>query len=157
MTTPAGARQHGTDHESGDMKHIAGTPDLPPVNGYSHAVRASGDLVVISGQIALDAAGEIVGAADVEAQTRQVFLNVNNALRAAGATFADVVKLTFYLTDVDALPAVRRVRDEWVDTARPPASTAFQVAALIRPELLIEVDALAVVGGGGGGTGGATG
>src|SRR3954447_17280470 len=99
------------------MKHIAGTPDLPPVNGYSHAVRASGDLVVISGQLALDAAGEIVGASDVEAQTRQVFRNMNNALRAAGATFTDVVKLTFYLTDVDALPTVRRVRDEWIDTA----------------------------------------
>lgn len=127
------------------VRHVVGTPDLPPPNGYSHAVRAAGELVVISGQLALDAAGELVGGTDVEEQARQVFRNLDTALTAAGATFADVVKLTFYVTDATAMPAVRLARDEWIDTAAPPASSAVQVAALIRPEFLIEVDALAVV------------
>jgi enamine deaminase RidA (YjgF/YER057c/UK114 family) len=62
-----------------------------------------------------------------------------------GATFADVVKLNSYLVDISALPAVRTVRDRHVDTARPPASTAVEVKGLVRPEFLIEIEALAIV------------
>ncbi|MEV6107925.1 alpha/beta fold hydrolase [Streptomyces sp. NPDC051940] len=118
---------------------------LPPTNGYRHAVRTRGELVVVSGQIALDAAGRVVGEGDAEAQTRQVFRNLNKALGVQGATFADVVKLNIFVTDVAAMPAVRRVRDEWIDTANPPASSAVQVAGFVRPELLVEIDALAVL------------
>jgi enamine deaminase RidA (YjgF/YER057c/UK114 family) len=98
----------------------------------------------VAGQVALDAAGEAVGAGDPEAQVRQAFANLGRALAAAGASFADVVKLTYYLTDITVLPAVRAVRDEHVDTARPPTSTAVQVSALFRPEFVIEIEAWAI-------------
>ncbi|WP_237771495.1 RidA family protein [Kribbella sp. ALI-6-A] len=114
-------------------------------NGYSHVVTGTGRWVAIAGQVALDAAGEVVGAGDPAAQARQVFANLDACLAAAGATFADVVKLNFYVTDLAILPAVRVARDEHVDTANPPASTAVQVVGLFRPELLLEVEAYAVV------------
>jgi enamine deaminase RidA (YjgF/YER057c/UK114 family) len=75
-----------------------------------------------------------------------VFQNLRLALEAAGATFAHVIKLTVFVTDMAYLPAVREVRNEHVDVERPPASTAVQVSALFRPEYLVEIDALAVVG-----------
>jgi len=74
-----------------------------------------------------------------------VFQNLQRALTAADATFSDVVKLSFLLTDVAHLPTIRLVRDEYVDTARPPASTAVQVAGLFAPEFLIEIEAVALV------------
>ena len=86
-----------------------------------------------------------MGAGDPLAQARQVFENLRRCLAAAGATFDDVVKLTFYVTDTAFLPAVREARDAYVDVERPPASTAVQVAALFRPKLLLEVEAFAVL------------
>lgn len=118
---------------------------VAPGNGYSHVVAGSGRWVAIAGQIALDADGVVVGVGDPLAQARQVFANLERCLAAAGATFADVVKLNYYVTDIGILPAVRTARDEYVDTANPPASTAVQVVALFRPELLLEVEAYAVV------------
>ncbi|AXI76840.1 RidA family protein [Peterkaempfera bronchialis] len=128
------------------LTHLAAPAGVAPGTGYSHVVSGSGRLVAVSGQIAVDEHGELVGPGDPAAQARQVFENLRRCLAAAGATFADVVKLTFYVTDTAYLPAVRIARDEVIDTERPPASMAMQVAALIRPELLVEVDALAVVG-----------
>jgi enamine deaminase RidA (YjgF/YER057c/UK114 family) len=124
--------------------HIA-PPGVAPGVGYSHVVTATGRLVVVSGQVALDESGRIVGRGDAMAQARQVFENLRRCLVAADATFADVVKFTFYVTDLAAMPAVRAVRDECIDTARPPASTAVQVAGLVLHDLLLEVDALAVI------------
>ncbi|NYV78764.1 RidA family protein [Streptomyces sp. UH6] len=118
---------------------------LAPGNGYSPLVVAEGRLVVISGQVALDAAGRVVGEGDVTAQAHQVFGNLERCLKAAGATFADVVKLGFYVTRIADLPEVRVVRDAYIDLGRPPASTAVEVSALIRPELLLEVEAYAVI------------
>jgi enamine deaminase RidA (YjgF/YER057c/UK114 family) len=94
-----------------------------------------------SGQVPLDAAG--AAPEGWEAQTRLAFENVARALAAEGAAFADVVKLTFFVTAVDELATVRAVRDAFVDTARPPTSSLVQVAGLIRPDLLIEVEAVA--------------
>jgi enamine deaminase RidA (YjgF/YER057c/UK114 family) len=126
------------------LDHIP--PDgVLPGNGYSHVVVGEGRLVVISGQVALDAKGNVVGEGDAAAQARQVFENLQRCLAAGGATFADVAKLTYYVTDIAVLPEVRAARDACIDTARPPASTAVQVAALIRPELLLEVEALAII------------
>lgn len=104
-----------------------------------------GRFVAVSGQIAVDERGELVGAGDPVAQARQVFANLDRCLAAAGAGWGDVVKLTFFVTDVAFLPAVREARDAYVDTERPPASSAVQVAALFRPELLLEVEAFAIV------------
>lgn len=114
-------------------------------NGYSHVVTGPGQWVAIAGQVSLDADGNFVGVGDPEAQARQVFANLNACLKAAGATFANVVKLNFYVTDIAYLPALRTARDEYVDTANPPASTAVQVTALFKPEALIEVEAYAII------------
>jgi enamine deaminase RidA (YjgF/YER057c/UK114 family) len=126
------------------LDHIA-PPGVAPGNGYTHVVAGTGRLVAISGQIAIDNAGQLVGRDDAGAQARQVFENLGRCLTAAGATFDNVIKLTYFVTDVAWLPAIRRVRDTFVDTARPPASTAVQVIALVRPELLLEIEALAVI------------
>lgn len=121
-------------------------PDgVAPAQGYSHVVMGEGRLVVISGQVALDEKGNVVGEGDPAAQARQVFENLERCLAAGEATFADVAKLTFYVTDIGFLPAVRAARDAHIDTKHPPASTAVQVTALVRPELLIEVEALAII------------
>ncbi|MFF5228279.1 RidA family protein [Dactylosporangium sp. NPDC000521] len=125
------------------MEHFIRPDGLPPVNGYSHAVRFSGALVAVSGQVPMDSAGHLVGAGDPEAQIRQVFTNLAAALAAAGSGLDRVVKLTVYLTDLADLPAFRTVRDEFLDPAAPPASSLVQVTALVHPEFRVEIDALA--------------
>jgi reactive intermediate/imine deaminase len=121
-------------------------PELAPAPGYTQVVEVTGGRTIyVSGQIAMDRSGEVVGEGDLKAQTRQVFENLKAALAAAEAGFGDVVKLSYYLTDISQIAAVRGVRDEYVDTGNPPASTAVEVRRLFRKELLIEVEAVAVV------------
>jgi enamine deaminase RidA (YjgF/YER057c/UK114 family) len=118
---------------------------LPPTIGYSHLAEARGRLIFISGQVPHDAAGQLVGGDDFAAQLEQVFRNLDIAVREAGGTFADVVKLTYFChatVDRARLPELRRVRDAYVDTARPPASSLLFVAGLARPEWLVEVEAV---------------
>lgn len=114
-----------------------------PFSHYTDAVRA-GDLLFVSGCVALDADGNLVGEGDVVAQTRQVFENIGLCLAAAGASFADVVKVTTFLTNIDDRPAVNEVRKQVFGAAKP-ASTLVEVSALVLPEFLIEVEAVAVV------------
>jgi enamine deaminase RidA (YjgF/YER057c/UK114 family) len=112
--------------------------------GYSHVVSIpAGRLVWTSGQIAMDADGNVVGVADWETQARAVFANLTTALEGGGATWSDVVKLTFYVLDTSELATIRAVRDEHVATNRPPTSTLVQVAGLAHPDLLLEVEAVA--------------
>ena len=118
---------------------------MAPANGYSHAVAASGRLVAVAGQVAMDEHGELVGEGDAAAQAEQAFENLGLALAAAGAEFTDVVKLGIFVTDISILPTIREVRDRHVDVERPPASTAVQVVALFRPGYLLEIEAFAVV------------
>ncbi|MFL5797685.1 MAG: RidA family protein [Actinomycetota bacterium] len=127
------------------IEHHQAPEGLAPGNGYSHAVAAAGRVVAIAGQVAMDEQGELVGEDDPWAQAERVFENLRLALSAAGARFADVIKLGVFATDISILPVVRVVRDRYVDTANPPASTAVQVGALFRPGYLLEVEALAVV------------
>ena len=94
--------------------------------------------------MALDAEGTLVGVGDMRAQTERVFENVRAILGSNGATFADVVKITTFVTTLDDLAGMREVRGRYL-SAELPASTAVQVAALVLPEALIEVDAVAVV------------
>jgi enamine deaminase RidA (YjgF/YER057c/UK114 family) len=126
------------------LQHFRAPEGLAPGPGFSHAVTGRGRWVATAGQVALDDADNLVGAGDFEAQARQVFANLSRALAAAGASFADVVKLNYYVTDISQLPVARAVRDEYVDTARPPASTAVQVSALAMPGLEIEIEAYAI-------------
>jgi enamine deaminase RidA (YjgF/YER057c/UK114 family) len=128
------------------LRHIAAPDGVAAGRGYSHVVTGRGRLVVVSGQVAQDAHGALVGPGDADAQARQVFANLGRCLAEAGAGFGDVVKFGFYVLDVAHLPAVRAARDAVIDTARPPASTAVQVAALFAPDYLIEAEAWALVG-----------
>lgn len=127
------------------LRHVGAPEGVAAGRGYSQVVTGRGRLVVVSGQVAQDERGELVGAGDPAAQARQVFENLRRCLAEAGAGFDDVVKLTFFVLDVADLPAVREARDAVIDTARPPASTAVQVAALFAPGYLLEIDALALV------------
>jgi 2-iminobutanoate/2-iminopropanoate deaminase len=120
---------------------VEGLPE--PFSHYTDAVRA-GDLLFVSGCVALDESGNVVGAGDVVAQARQVFANIRLVLAAAGATFADVVKVTTFLTDIDDRARINPVRQEFFGAARP-ASTLLEVSALVLPEFLIEVEAVAVL------------
>ena len=114
--------------------------------GYTHVVEVTaGRPVYIAGQVALDPTGALVGADDIRAQTRQVFDNLRAALEAVGAGFEQVVKLNFYLVDATHLPVIREVRDQYLNTRQPPASTAVEVRRLFREDALIEVEAVAVI------------
>ena len=120
-----------------------------PAAGYSQVGEVTGGKVVyIAGQVALDASGSLVGKDDFRTQTEQVFKNLDAAVRAAGGSFHDVVKLNYYCVDtVDpaAIVQVREIRDKYVNTQSPPTSTFVVVRRLVRPEWLIEVEAVAVV------------
>ena len=122
------------------------SPDtLPRPFGYSHVVDAPASRIVfISGQVPLDAAGNLVGEGDFAAQTRQVFENLAAALAAAGASWDDVVKLDYFVRDIGEVAALRAIRDEYVNTERPPASTLVEVSRLFRDDVLVEVEAVAV-------------
>ena len=113
----------------------------PPISHYTDAVRF-GDLLFISGVAPLDEKLNLVGGDDVVAQARQVFLNMAKVLQASGAGFADVLKVTVYLTDVDDRAKINPVRQEFFGAARP-ASTLIGVAALALPGMKIEVEAVA--------------
>ena len=131
------------------MRANRSNPDTvaAPMGTYSQAVRVeTGDAVWIhvSGQIAIDREGDLVGPGDLRAQTRQVFENLKAILEANGATFGDAVKIGAYLTTLDDLAAMREVRSEYL-TSEPPTSTAVQVVALVVPDALIEIDLVAVV------------
>ncbi|HZC26322.1 MAG TPA: RidA family protein [Actinopolymorphaceae bacterium] len=120
---------------------------LPAPNGYSHVVSipAGSRLVWTSGQVPIHADGTVAPAGDWEAQTRLVLQNVAAALVAGGATWDDVVKLTYFVVDTSALATVRTVRDEFVNLEHPPTSSLVQVAGLFRPDILIEIEAIAAV------------
>jgi enamine deaminase RidA (YjgF/YER057c/UK114 family) len=119
---------------------------MPQSVGYTQVVEVSGGRTIyIAGQIALDPAGQVVGAGDLRAQTVQVFQNLGAALAAVDATFEHVIKLNYYLLDITQIPVVRTIRDQFVNTRQPPASTAVEVRRLFRDDFLIEVDAIAVI------------
>ena len=114
--------------------------------GYTHVVESTAKrMVFISGQVPLDLSGNLVGEGDMGAQAEQVFGNLMAALDSVGATFEDVVKFTFFLVDIGQLPAVRAVRDRYVNPAKLPASSAVEVRALFRPGILLEVEAIAML------------
>lgn len=119
-------------------------PGMPePVSHYTDVVRA-GRLVFVSGCVGVDERGRTVGGHDVVAQTRQTHENLEKCLAAAGATFADVCKVTVYLRDVADREKVNTVRKEYFGASRP-ASTLVEISRLVRDDLLVEIDAIAVL------------
>ncbi|MBI3466730.1 MAG: RidA family protein [Planctomycetes bacterium] len=123
-------------------------PDLCPTSGWTHAVCATGGKTIyVSGQVGVNERGEVVGKGDLRAQTEQVFRNIAIALAAAGATFGDVVMTKLYVVGrrPEHVPIIREVRSRYVSADKPPASTLVGVSALVGPDWLIEIDAVAVV------------
>jgi enamine deaminase RidA (YjgF/YER057c/UK114 family) len=123
-------------------------PTMAKPPGYTQVVEATtpGRIIYIAGQLGLDLDNRIVGApGDFRAQAEQTFENLKAALAAAGATFQHVLKLNNYLIDMAHLPIFREVRDRYVDTAAPPASTTIAISNLARPGALLEVELVAVV------------
>ncbi len=120
-------------------RHLAGP-------GYVHAVSVTGTLAFVSGQVAVDGDGNLVGEGDLAAQTRQSLRNLERVLHELGAGWADVVKFTWFVTDVSQVQLIRDIRDEFVRPALGdklnPASSLIQVAGLVRPGFLIEVEAV---------------
>jgi enamine deaminase RidA (YjgF/YER057c/UK114 family) len=121
---------------------------LAAPHGYTHVVVTKpGKMVFIAGQVAMDAQGHLVGKDDLRAQAKQVFENLKTALTASGATFDDVVKITWYVKRYapQNLSTLREVRDGYVNKEKPPASTLVGVAALFQDDYMLEVDAVAIV------------
>ena len=123
-------------------------PTLCPTFGWTHVVTSTGGRTVyISGQVGINERGEIVGRGDLRAQTEQTFENLKHALASVGATFNDVVKTNLYIVGLrpEHVPILREVRSRYVNTERPPASTLVGVSALVGPDWLIEIEAVAVI------------
>ncbi|MET8825181.1 RidA family protein [Streptomyces sp. NPDC004610] len=132
--------------EKSELTRIPAPAGVAPAAQYAHVVMGTGRFVAVAGQIALDEHGELVGEGDPAAQARQVFENLRRCLAAAGADFGDVVKLTYFVTDMAHMPAIRAARAEHIPDDRLPAASAIRVAGLVRPEFLMEIEAFAVVG-----------
>lgn len=111
---------------------------------FTQVIRA-GKTVYVAGQVALNAQGQTVGAGDISAQATQVFENLNTALAAAGAEFSDLVKITVYATDASYLQPIAAVRRRYLGSPDPVTSTFLVVAGLARPDLLLEIEAIAVL------------
>lgn len=128
------------------QKKFINPENMPATYGYSHIVEVNNAkrTIYISGQVAINSDGHIVGIGDLATQTRQVFENIKIALETSELNFNDVVKLTFFLTDISQMAIVRDIRDQYINTNNPPASSALEVNKLIHDELLIEIEAIAV-------------
>ncbi|MDB5146167.1 MAG: RidA family protein [Mucilaginibacter sp.] len=116
--------------------------------GYSHAVivdLGKNKMVIMSGQVGLDKDGKLAGSGDLASQTEQVFTNIKNIVEAADGTMNDLVELNYYLMDASQVQLVRGIRDKFVNTKQPPASTLVQVSKLFRDDILIEIKATAII------------
>ena len=126
-------------------KTVINPPSLAKPTGYSYAIKKSGTPVFVSGQVALDGDGKLVGEGDAAAQTEQVFQNLQAVVEGCGGTLADVVKLTIFVTDPSYRPAVAAARLKWFKEGEWPASTYLVVSALAVPTMLVEVEAVAMI------------
>ena len=129
-------------------KKFVNPPGLKSLGMYSNVACARGGTVVfISGQVAVDADGRVVGKGNMEAQAVQVFENLKLALQGVGATFQDVLKLTIFIRNLtpEARKAVMNVRSRYINQARPPAATMIGVDRLVEDDLMLEIEAVAVV------------
>ncbi len=132
----------------GSNVRFSNPPELSKPPGYSHVVEMTspGRTVWIAGQLGLDREGKLAGGpGDFRAQAVQTFENLKAALASVGATFADVVKVNNYLADIKHLPIFREVRDRYLNTAAPPASTTLAISTFAREGALLEVEAVAVL------------
>ncbi|WGD36783.1 RidA family protein [Lysinibacter sp. HNR] len=134
-----------SDSDAETITFIEQVPGGPAGFGYSQVVGSEGRIVITAGQTAFNANGDFIGEGDFAAQTRQVFENIRVSLEAQGASLDDLVKLNYFVTDINDLQLMRDVRDEILGVGNQPASSAVQVAALALPEFKIEIEATAVI------------
>lgn len=121
---------------------------LATPKGYSHAVHldlGNAKMIIMSGQVALDKQGNVVGKGDLAKQIEQTFLNIKALVEDAGGTMNDVVKISNYLIDLSQIQVFRDIRDKFINVKDPPASTTVQVSRLFREELLVEIEATAII------------
>jgi 2-iminobutanoate/2-iminopropanoate deaminase len=126
-----------------DLERVRTDPDPYEPYRISQAMRV-GDLLFVSGQAAIGRDGQLVGVGDFDAQAEQAFTNLANVLEAGGSSLRDVVKVTIFLTDMSNFPKIVELRGKWFSEPYP-ADTIVQVASLALPELVIEIEAVAVV------------
>jgi enamine deaminase RidA (YjgF/YER057c/UK114 family) len=129
------------------QKEFYNPPALNPANGFTHVVAApAGRTVYVSGQVSVNERAEVVGKGDFRAQVEHTFENLRAALAAAGATFKDVVKVTYFVVGLkpEHVPIIREVRRKHLNPDSPPASTLVGVEALVVPDWLIEIELIAV-------------
>jgi enamine deaminase RidA (YjgF/YER057c/UK114 family) len=121
---------------------------LPPAIGYSQVVKAAGGtFIFVSGQVPLNQHGKLVGKGDLHRQSEQVFENIRSALKEAGATMNHIIKLSYYVVNLQPSDALmlRELRQRFLDQTHPPASTMVGVVSLFDPQWLIEIEAVALV------------
>jgi 2-iminobutanoate/2-iminopropanoate deaminase len=130
-------------HAQSTGRQFINPPGLTKPTGYTHVVvSADRRTAYIAGQVAFDSTGKVVGVGNFQAQADQVFANLRRALESVGASFQDVMKTTTLITDLKNLAALRETRARYFAAASPPANTLIPVAALARPELLLEIEAV---------------
>lgn len=116
--------------------------------GYSHSVEidlGNCKMVMISGQIAIDNKGNLVGKNNLAEQTQQVFTNMKNIIAESGGTMDDVIKLGIFMIDITQVQTIRDVRNKFINQQNPPTSTLVQVNKLVRDDLLIEIEATVII------------
>ena len=138
-------KQHKTDTSTVNFKNAS---SVATPKGYSHAAVIDlgiCQMIVLSGQVPLDNSGNLVGQGNFEKQSEQVLLNIKNILSELGGTMDDVIRLGIYTTDISQMQAFREVRDKFINLKAPPTSTLVQVSKLFRADVLMEVEATAII------------
>lgn len=128
--------------------HLINPSSVAAPKGYSHAAvidLGNCKMIILSGQVPFDQQGNLVGKDNLGQQTEQVFTNIKNIVEELGGSMDNIVKLGFFVTDVAQIQAVRNVRDKFVNTKNPPASTLVQVSKLFRDDVSIEVEATVII------------
>ncbi|MYY26187.1 RidA family protein [Elizabethkingia anophelis] len=130
-----------------DVIQFKNTDSVFQIKGLSQVVEVplgASRMLILSGQVPVNQKGEVVGS-DIRTQSRQVFQNIQSVLEYCGANFNDIVKLGIFTTDISKIAEFREVRDQFINTTNPPASSLLEVKGLFRKDVFIEVEVTAIV------------
>jgi enamine deaminase RidA (YjgF/YER057c/UK114 family) len=127
---------------------FANPPDVSAPKGFSHVVKidmGTSTMLIVSGQLPLDKTGRLVEKGNIESQTEQVFANIRACVEYEGGTMDHLVKLTIFVTDISQLQSLRKARDKFINTEKPPSSSLVQVSKLSHDDALVEVEGIAII------------